>query len=152
MFWGWAESTYVGLTLKPAWLSVAVASPIVFPTTPGTVTGVGPLETLIRTFVPETTCVPTFGSDAVTSSAGVVDWTSCTSGTRCTAFSALIASSDFRPFSVGTATFGLPVDTKMVTSFPFDCLWPAGGSCWYTKLFGAVRLGWCFTTGWKPSA
>ena len=82
----------------------------------------------IRTFVPTTTSVPSFGSDAVTVSALTFDWISCTSGTSPACFNAAIASADLSPFNVGIVTFGLPLDTKIVTFEPFGWRVPAVGS------------------------
>ena len=115
--------------MKPAAWSVAVAWSSGLPTTLGTATGAGPFETLIRTELPTTSFVPAFGSCAVTWFAGVFELTPCTSGFRCSAFSWLTASDSCWPTSVGTATFGFPVEIQIVTGLPFWILLPSVGSC-----------------------
>src|SRR6266581_433858 len=128
VFWGWSDSAYVGSTLNPRALSVEVACAIGSPMTFGTATGVGPFDTLIRTFVPWTTFVPGDGSCAVTTFGFAPPGTPCSSGTRFAALSAATASVELCPRTSGTATFGLPVETQIVTSLPFACRLPGFGS------------------------
>src|SRR5262249_61365816 len=59
---GWLLSTFLRATAKPAFCSVALAWSNRRPTTYGTPTGFGPLDTLICTLEPLSTIVPACGN------------------------------------------------------------------------------------------
>src|SRR5438046_385890 len=75
---GWSLTTFVRLTPKPAFCSVALAWSNDWPMTFGTGTGCGPLETLICTFEPFCTFEPGCGNWPVTVSGGLPEWTETT--------------------------------------------------------------------------
>src|SRR6187399_3034720 len=93
----------------------------------GTATGLGPDETLIRTEEPATTTTPAFGACAVT-------WFACCDELTCTTLgwswrrvsSATAALRDL-PTRLGTVTFGLPLETRIVTIDPRGASYPAPG-------------------------
>src|SRR5262245_43009573 len=118
-----------------------------WPTTAGTSTGCGPFDTLIQTVVFTVTLVPSGGSCASTSPAGLLEGTSRTFGFRCCRASASTAAVDCWPTTPGTSTFGRPVETQIVTSLPFGMRLPATGSCLKTSPDSVLVLAWWFTTG-----
>jgi hypothetical protein len=99
------------------------------PTTFGTGIGLGPLETLIRTCVPSTTISPAFGACAVTELTSSPELISTTRKRKFASRSAATASSRLRPTTLGTCTFGLPLETKMVTKLPRSMRTGGSGSC-----------------------
>ena len=98
----------------------------------GTATGFGPDETLIRTEEPATTTTPGFGFWAVTWFACCEELTCTTLGSSCRRVSSATAASRDLPTRLGTVTFGLPLETRIVTIDPRGCFVPGSGSCWYT--------------------
>src|SRR5579864_3758733 len=139
VFAGWSFETKRGLTWKPCACSVDVAWSSGRLRTFATAIGCGPFETLIRTLCPTGSFVPCGGSCAVTTPAGLLELTPCTSGFRCSRVSAATASVDCSPTRLGTVAFGRPVDTQMVTSLPFGCRLPASGDWLYTSPRSVVR-------------
>jgi hypothetical protein len=105
------ESTSLRATAKPSACSCEAAESYELPRTSGIPIGLGPLETLIRTFVFSVTFTPPFGSCAMTVSAGWVEEILCTSATRFLRVSAATASLLESPTTFGTTTCGLPVET-----------------------------------------
>src|SRR5437660_2335701 len=105
-----------------------VAAARLWPTTLGTVAVAGPLHTFTRTFDPFGTRCPADGSVAVT-------WPFVSPGTRCsTGCSPALtrvccATVHCWPLTVGTVTFGGPVETQIVTVPPLSTFAPAPGSC-----------------------
>src|SRR5207244_4218668 len=125
---GWFESTSTRDTLKPAACSSELAESNDWPITGGTPIGFGPLETLMRTFVPWTTCVPPGGSCAITCPCGLSELIVCGSAFRCASVSAATASVDCSPTTDGTADFGLPLETVRLTVEPLSTRVPAVGA------------------------
>ena len=89
----------------------------------------GPDETLIRTDAPASTTTPGCGFCAVTWFAGFAELTCTTFATRSRCVSSATAASRDLPTSEGTVTFGLPLETRIVTIDPFCSFVPASGSC-----------------------
>src|SRR5436305_12291994 len=119
------------------------------PTTGGTVICAGPLETLIRTFEPFTAFSPDFGDWATTVPESFSDGTSWTSGLSPTDAMSAAAWVELSPRTSGTFTFAAPVETKIVTWFPFGVLFPWDGSWSYTNVGGCAvdgrRTMWAFS-------
>ena len=107
--------------------------------------------TLTRTFEPFGTRSPPAGSVAVTWSF-VSPGTMCSTGFSPALTSACCASGHFWPLTVGTVTFGGPVETQIVTVPPFSSFEPAAGSCLKTMPFLYLSLGPLFTTGTRCAA
>ena len=128
MSFGWSLSTFVRLTPKPAFWSVALAWSKVSPTTFGRPTGFGPIETLICTGEPLVTFVPACGNWPVTVFGGLSEWSSTTFGLRPAVVSVLTASSRVLLRTSGTMTFGFPVETFRSTVLFFATCRPAFGS------------------------
>src|SRR5262245_26084726 len=113
-------------TTRPAFVIAVLAAACVCPTTFGTVTGGGPLETTRFTNVPGLTCAAAAGSWAMTIPAGtvvlvwkvIVPSTSPASTIWLTAVPAVFASPTNRPVRTGTA---VPSEITRVT-------WPPAGS------------------------
>src|SRR5438309_1352945 len=99
------------------------------PTTGGTVTCAGPLDTLMRTFEPFVTFTPGLGAWATTVPGSVFEGTWWTSGFSPRAAIVAAASVEFLLRTSGTRTCATPVETKIVTVFPFGILFPDEG-CW----------------------
>ena len=102
-----SESTSIRETSKPAERSSAAAWSYGAPTTLGTVTGLGPLDTLIRTCVPSTTTVPALGDWAVTEPSSRSELTSTTWATSPARVSSATASSLVCPTTLGIGDLGL---------------------------------------------
>ena len=63
-----------------------------------------------------------------------------------------MAAVTLKPFRAGTLTFGLPVETKILTVPGLGQGCPAGGSCETTSPFGTDGLASWITFTLKPSA
>src|SRR5262249_16716502 len=124
---GWLLSTFLRATAKPAFCSVALAWSNRRPTTYGTPTGFGPLDTLICTLEPLSTIVPACGNCPVTVSGGLLEWIDTTLYFRPAVVSEATASSRVLPKTSGTVTFGLPVETVSPTVVFFDTCVPGFG-------------------------
>ena len=145
-------STFARLTPKPALCSCALALVNVRPTTYGTETGVGPLETLIRTREPWTTIVPAGGSWPVTVLGGLPEWTEKIFGTSPASLSALSASVASLPMTSGTSTFGFPFETVISTVLFFAARKPATGLWSMTRPAFTVSLGRRVTWATRPAS
>src|SRR5438034_5320211 len=106
----------------------------------GTLIGAGPLETLIRTREPLTIWVPGGGSWPVTVFGGLLECTEKTFAFKPAFVSVLTASASVFPRTLGTVTFGLPVETWTSTLLPFATLFPAFGFWLMTTPTAIVSL------------
>ncbi len=151
--WGALLSTYDGFHLNPAALSLAVASWMLRPTTPGTVPCAGPLMTFTRTVDPTGTDFPAGGSVAVTRPA-VLPGTLNFCGFSPSFTSVCSAAVHCWPLTSGTLTFFGPVETVSVTVPPLSIFLPAAGSCLKTTPEGkfGLELEALFTAGTRPAA
>src|SRR5919202_6533452 len=135
------ESLSTRSTRKPFAWSSELACAKGMPTTGGTATGAGPLETLIRTFEPFTTFTPGPGACATTVPGSLSEYTSWASGLSPTDAIAAAASVELSPRTSGTRTFAAPVETKIVTELPLGVLFPCDGSWSNTNVGGCAVDG-----------
>ena len=97
--------------------------------TGSTAIGFGPWETLIRTFSPTTSFVPARGAWPVTVPVSFDEFTRWMSAFSPIDASAATASVACFPITPGTATFGGPVETKILTVKPLFKRAPGSWSC-----------------------
>jgi hypothetical protein len=116
-------------TTNPALVIDVVAAACVSPTTFGTLTGAGPLDTTKFTADPAATLVPATGLSLITSPDGTVllDAVVTVPSTKPAPVIAVVATACVSPTTFGTLTFAGPVDTTMFTADPAATLVPATG-------------------------
>src|SRR6185295_18584974 len=97
-----------------------VAAACVRPTTFGTATCGGPLDTTSVTAEPCATCVPAAGDWLMTEPAGTVELVAVVTvpSVRFAPVMALVAAACVSPTTFGTATCGEPLDTTSATALP----------------------------------
>ncbi len=109
-----------------------------------------PLETLIRTFVPRSTCSPAAGSWAVTVPSASDEGTVTAFATSPASARADSASARLRPTTSGTVVRPRPFETSIVTVSPFCAFVPGCGLCATTipRFFFAKT---CRSSGTSPA-
>src|SRR5271154_4710229 len=125
---------------KPTPVIAVVATACVLPTTFGTATVGGPVETTRFTADPIATDVPATGLSLITLPDGTVllDAVVTVPRTRPTPVIALVAAACVSPTTVGTATFGDPVETAISTPYPLGAVAPSTGLSLITLPDGTV--------------
>src|SRR6185295_7122097 len=103
-----------------AFVIAVVAAACVRPTTLGTATCGGPLETTSVTALPGATWVPAIGDWLITESFGTVVLVAVVTvpSVKFAPVIALVAAACVRPTTFGTATCGGPLDTTSATALP----------------------------------
>ena len=123
------------------------AAVCVWPTTLGTVTLHGPLETTSATALPNCACVPAAGVWLITNPAATVllhCWVAVPV-TRPAPVSAVPAAVCVWPTTLGTVTLHGPVETTKATALP-DCTWASAAGFWLiTSPAATVLLHACVT-------
>src|SRR5205807_7471608 len=140
-------------TVRPALVMALVADTCVWPTTFGTVTGVGggaPLETTRLTAEPFATLVPAAGLWLITLPEATVVLDCCVTRPeeRRAGVVALVAGACVSPTTFGTVTGvggGAPLETTRLTAEPFATLVPAAGLWLITLPEATVLLDCCVT-------
>ena len=129
-------------TTNPAPVIAVVAAACVSPTTFGTDTGAGPVDTTMFTAEPTFTLVPAVGLWLITSPDGTVllDAVVTVPTTNPAPVIAVVAAACVSPTTFGTLTFAGPVDTTMFTAEPTFTLVPAVGLWLITSPDGTVLL------------
>src|SRR5262245_55938554 len=129
-------------TVRFAFVIAVVAAVCVRPTTFGTATCGGPLDTVRLTALPCATCVPAVGDCEMTDPAGtvVLDAVVTVPSVRFAPAIADVAAAVVRPTTFGTATCGGPLDTVRLTELPWATCVPAVGDCLITDPAGTVVL------------
>src|SRR6267142_1346828 len=119
-----------------------VAAASVNPTTFGTATCGGPLETTRVTALPCVTCVPAVGDWLITDPAGtvVLEAVVTAPSVRFAPVIALVAAASVNPTTFGTATCGGPLETTSVTALPCVTCVPAAGDWLITDPAETVGL------------
>ncbi len=109
----------------------AVASSQLLVTTSGIVAFSSAFATVRVTVVPFSTSSPRSGfcSMTVPGSSPLISSSTSTTNPYFSPSSSALASSMLSPITLGTATFGAPVDTTRLMVSPFSTLAPAAGSC-----------------------
>ena len=151
MPFAWSLSTSLRDTVKPWFCSARFAWSNGRPTTEGTVTLAGPLETLMRTLLPFSTTLPAGGSCAVTVPVGLLDGTSKACGSRPALASVVSAASRERPTTLGTSTVSFPFETVIWTFVCFATWSPAWGLWSMTVPFWTESLNSRPTCGTRPA-
>jgi hypothetical protein len=129
-------------TTSPAPLIAAVAAACVSPTTFGTVTPVGPIDTARFTDDPVTTVVPADGLSLITSPEGTVLLKAVVTVPTISPAPVItvVAAACVSPTTFGTARVGRPVDTTTFTDDPVTTVVPATGLSLITSPEGTVLL------------
>jgi hypothetical protein len=129
-------------TTKPTPVIAEVATACVSPSTFGTETCAGPVETTIFTGDPTFTLVPAVGLSLITSPDVTVllDAVVTVPSTRPAPLMAVVAAACVSPTTFGTETFAGPVETTMFTAEPTFTLVPAVGLSLITLPAATVLL------------
>ena len=129
-------------TTKPAPVIAVVAAACVSPTTLGTLTVAGPVDTTMFTAEPKFTLVPAVGLWLITLPDGTVllDAVVTVPRTKPAPVIAVVAAACVLPTTFGTLTLAGPVDTTMFTAEPAATLVPATGLWLITLPDGTVLL------------
>src|SRR5204863_20186 len=116
-------------TVRPAPVMALAAAACVWPTTFGTATWAGPLETTRLTAEPLATLVPAAGLSLMTvpEATVVLDCIVTVPRVRPAPVMALVAAACVWPTTFGTATWAGPLETTRLTAEPFATLVPAVG-------------------------
>src|SRR5215211_2362243 len=150
---GCDDSTSSRATWNPDASRLARACSYGTPSTPGTVSGFGPLDTLMRIAVPSSTCSSALMLCAVTWFTGAPELMKTTFGSSFASFSVATAASTDVPTTSGTVVIGGPVETQSVTTPVCGSTFvPSSGSCWKTKFFGCSVLGSRMSLYWRLRA
>src|SRR5262249_56106788 len=123
------EGVVTMATTRPGFVIAVVAAACVWPTTLGTVTCGGPLDTTRFTALPVTACAPLAGDWLITDPFGTVVLEAVvTMPTMSPAFViAVVAAACAWPTTLGTVTSGGPLETTRSTALPVTtCAPPAG--------------------------
>jgi hypothetical protein len=128
---------------NPAPVIAVVAAACVNPTTFGTLTFDGPVDTTMFTAEPAATLVPATGLSLITSPDATVllDALVTVPNTNPAPVIAVVAAACVSPTTFGTVTDAGPVDTTMFTAEPAATLVPATGLSLITSPDGTVPLG-----------
>src|SRR5882762_11669416 len=127
---------------RPTFVMAVVAAACVRPTTFGTATCPGPVDTTRLTADPTFTCVPAVGLSLITLPAGTVllDAVVTVPSTSPALVMTVVAAACVRPTTFGTATCPGPVDTTRFTADPTFTWVPAVGLSLITLPAGTVLL------------
>src|SRR3984885_4527283 len=137
-------------TVKPTPVIAVVAAACVAPTTFGTATVGGPVETTRFTADPIATDVPASGLSLITlpDATVLLDAVVTVPRTKPTPVIAVVAAACVAPTTFGTGTVGGPVETTRFTADPIATDVPASGLSLITLPDGTVLLG---AVGTEPS-
>jgi len=129
-------------TTKPAFVIAVVAAACVIPTTFGTITGAGPLETTRLTAEPALTDVPATGLSLITLPDGTVPLAAVVTvpTTRPAFVIAVVAAACVIPTTFGTVTGAGPLETTRLIADPAFTNVPATGLSLITLPDGTVLL------------
>jgi len=129
-------------TASPAAMMADVAAAWVSPTTLGTVTGAGPVETTRLTAEPELTLVPALGLSLITLPDATVELLAVVTvpTTSPAPVMAVVAAAWVSPTTLGTETCAVPVETTRLTAEPELTLVPALGLSLITLPDATVEL------------
>src|SRR4029079_9581284 len=132
-------------TTSPALMIAVVAAACVKPTTFGTLTPAGPVETTRATALPAATEVPATGFCEITLPAGTVAEACCVivPTTSPALMIAVVAAACVKPTTFGTLTGAGPVETTRFTALPAATDVPATGFCEITLPAGTVAEACC---------
>jgi hypothetical protein len=127
---------------KPAPVSAVVAAAWVSPTTLGTETFAGPLETTMFTAEPAFTLLPAVGLSLITFPEATVllEAVVTVPSTKPAPVIAVVAAAWVSPTTLGTETFAGPLETTMFTAEPAFTLAPAVGLSLITSPEATVLL------------
>src|SRR3954462_14882591 len=129
-------------TVRPTPVIAVLAAVCVRPTTLGTATCGRPLETTSATALPVLTCAPASGDWLITEPAGTVVLVAVVTPptVRPAPVIAVLAAVCVRPTTLGTATWGRPLETTSATALPVLTCAPASGDWLITEPAGTVVL------------
>src|SRR5262249_54818129 len=129
-------------TMSPAFVIAVVAAACDWPTTFGTVTSGGPLETTRSTALPVTPCAPPAGDCMLTDPLGtvVLDAIVIVPTIKLALVIAVVAAACAWPTTFGTVTCGGPLDTTRSIALPLATCVPAAGDSLITAPLGTVVL------------